>query len=176
MQQHYDCYDCYAFIFKMWFGYFPLLNGFLRGSLTGRSPESTWCHKKKAKKNKWSVCCEYTFWHGCAPPRRCAFGSSRQLCQTVGELLTLTGSDEAAQADVFLFALGETASLTLSRLILGPGLSQCWCLYLPLCTLSLRGGVGGGCLWLLVCSLVSFLGGKTLHALSQEMFLSICRW
>lgn len=33
--------------------------------------------------------------------------------------MTLTGSDEAAQADVFLLALGETASLTLSQLILG---------------------------------------------------------
>lgn len=68
------------------------------------------------------------------------FSSSRQLCQTVKELLTLTGSDEAVQADVFLFALGETASLTLSWLILGLGLSQRQCLYLPLHTLSLEDG------------------------------------
>lgn len=69
--------------------------------------------------------------------------------------MTLTGSDEAMQADVFLFALGETPSLTFSWLILGLGLSQSQCLYLPLHTLSLQEGracnyvyIGqSGCSW-----------------------------
>lgn len=108
-------------------------------------------------KNKQVVClcCEYILWHFTSPPLRSIFSSGRQLCQTVEDLLTLTGSDEAVQADVFLFALGETASLTLSWLILGPGLSQCQCLYLPLHTLSLQEGhacnywciLHSGCSW-----------------------------
>lgn len=108
-------------------------------------------------KNKQMVrlCCEYIFWHFISPPLHSWFSSSRQLCQAVKELLTLTGSDEAVQADVFLFALGETASLTLSWLILGLGLSQRQCLYLLLHTLSLQEGhacnygciLQSGCSW-----------------------------
>ena len=98
---------------------------------------------------------EYIFWRFTSPALRSCFSISRQLCQTVEELLTLTGSDEAVQADVFLFALGETASLTLSWLILGLGLSQRQCLYLPLHTLSLQEGhaynygciLQSGCSW-----------------------------
>lgn len=101
-------------------GGFSVLQHVSRGSLTVHSPQNTWCH---IKKQAACLYCEDTFWHFTSPSLRSLFSSSRQLCQTVEELLTLTGSDKATQADVFLFALGETASLTLSWLILGPGLS-----------------------------------------------------
>lgn len=123
------------------FGYFPLANGFLRGSLTVRSPDSTWCHKKGGKKT--SVLC--VLWIAFLTWLRWAFSSSRQLCQTVGELLTLTGSDEAAQADVFLLALGETASLTLSQLILGPRLITALMFVSSIMhTIIMEAGRGGG--------------------------------
>lgn len=105
-----------------------------RGFLTINSPESMCCLIKPTTGILLLWIYFLTF-HFSSPPRlRSRFSSSRQLCQTAEELLTLTGSDEAVQADVFLFALGETASLTLSWLILGLGLSQRQCLYLPLHT------------------------------------------
>lgn len=110
---------------------------------------------------------EYVLWHFTSSSR-----SGRQLCQTAEELLTLTRCDEAARADVFVFALGETASLTLSRLILGPGLSQRQCLYLPLHTLPLREGhacnyrriLHSGCSW----------GSNSQHPLTQCLEDTVC--
>lgn len=85
--------------------------------------------------------CEYISWRLASPPSLPLHSTvGRQLRQTLEELLTLTGSDEAVQADVFLFALGQTASLTLSWLILELGLSQRQCLCLSLHMLSLQEG------------------------------------
>lgn len=123
------------------------------GSLTINSPESMCCLIKTNNRPVFIVNIFSDIFT--SPPLHSWFSSCRQLCQAVKELLTLTGSDEAVQADVFLFALGETASLTLSWLILGLGLSQRQCLYLLLHTLSLQEGhacnygciLQSGCSW-----------------------------